>query len=93
MHQAAVILDTTSAYAAEAAGTLEAAGWAAWHKYMEAADTTRNQILNAARTGYDQAITYAHDQYAAALADAEKTFTSMMNDAGRAKADAEKITA
>lgn len=93
MLQAGVILDTTSAYAAEAAGQLEAAAWAAWHKYMDAADKTRTDILKAAVGGYDSAIESAHNAYVTALDDAEKTFKSMMNDAARAKNDAGQIPA
>lgn len=87
------LLDRAAAMAAEAGAQLEAMAWAAWDKYMAAADDTRNQILERARHGYDQAITYARNQYAAALADAESTYQGIVNDANRAQTDAKSIVA
>lgn len=87
------ILDSQYATATEAATALESAAWAQWRKLMAAADDTRNAILKAATAAYDQAIDYGHAQYALALADAERTYKLILEDANRAKADAAAIVA
>lgn len=89
--EAGQLLDRAQAMAAEAGASLEAAGWDAWHKYMAAADATRNDILGRARASYDQLLTYAHGQYSAALDDAEKSYRLIVGDANRAKSDAGAI--
>lgn len=87
------LLDQAATMAAEAGGHLEQAAWAAWSKYMAMADDTRNEILNRARTAYDQAITYARTQYEHALSDAEKTYQAIAQDATRAQSDVKSISA
>lgn len=91
--EAGVLLDQAAAMAAESAGQLERAAWDAWARYMALADDTRNQVLGAAATHYDQAIAYATGQYARAMDDAEKTYQAIANDATRAQGDAKAIVA
>jgi hypothetical protein len=85
------LLDQAATMAAEAGAHLEQAAWAAWSKYMAMADDTRNEILNRARTAYDQAITYARGQYDRSLTGAEKTYQSIAADATRAQSDVKSI--
>lgn len=87
------LLDTSYTAASEAAAALEAAAYASWHKYMAAADNTRNAMLEAAVAAYDQAITYATGQYGKALSDAEHTYSTLIKDAQRAQNDAKGIVA
>lgn len=85
------LLDQAAAMAAEAGAHLEQAGWAAWSKYMSAADDTRNEVLGRARENYDQAITYARKQYDLSLSDAERTYRAIATDASRAMTDVKGI--
>lgn len=90
---AGTLLDTAYATAAEAAGHLEDAAWAAWHKYMAAADDTRNGILGPATSAYDATMASLHSRYEAALADADKTYKSLLADAQAAEAVVKTIPA
>ena len=81
-------LDRSYAMAAEAAGALETAGYAALDKYLKDADETRAKIVNPAVSLYDRLIAAAHDRYTAALDDARKTYQLLAGDAAQAKADA-----
>lgn len=86
------LLDRAYSMAAEAAGALEAAAWAAWGKWMAAADDTRSGIVTPAVARYDEAVAGATARYNAALADARKTYDTIVADADKAKADA-RLTA
>lgn len=81
------ILDTAYGMATEQAGQLQAAAWAAFNRYMAAADATSRAILEPATTAYDQAVSNATAAYAAALGEAEKTYRQVMADVNRAKTD------
>ncbi|HEV2222426.1 MAG TPA: hypothetical protein VGR84_05430 [Candidatus Acidoferrales bacterium] len=81
-------LDRSYAMAAEAAGALETAGYAALDKYLKDADETRAKIVNPAVSLYDRLIAAAHDRYTAALDDARKTYQLLAGDAAQAKTDA-----
>lgn len=85
------LLDTSAATAAEAAASLEAAAWAAFGKYMAAADATRNEILDRARAAYAEQIELAAGQYDRSLASAEQVYKTIVDDARRAQADAKSI--
>lgn len=87
------ILETAQAMSAEQAGTLQAAAWAAWNRYMEQADATAAAIMGPALAGYDRAIAAASDAYQKALTDAEKTYKAVMADVNRATADAKGFPA
>lgn len=91
--EAGTILDTSAAMAADAAGRLEQAAWAAWHKYMASADETRNAVMGPAYMAYDQAISYANAAYKRALDDAEATYKSILADAQRAQSGVKSIVA
>lgn len=91
--EAGRLLDTSAAIAAEAAASLEAAAWAAWEKYMAAADATRNEILGRARAAYAEMVGNATGQYERALDSAEATYKTIVADANRAKTDAKSIVA
>ena len=86
--EAGRVLDRAYAMAAEAAGALETAGYAALDKYLRDADDTRAKIVNPAVSLYDRLIATAHDRYTAALDDARKTYQTLAADAAQAKTDA-----
>lgn len=81
-------LDRAYAMAAEAAGALETAGYAALDKYLKDADETRARIVDPAVQLYDRLIGDAHKRYAAALDDARGTYQTLAADAAQAKTDA-----
>lgn len=84
---AAQMLDRAYATAAEAAGSLEAAAWAAWEKYTRAADDLRNAILTRALAAYTDAFSRAQAAYEKAVTDAENVYKTITADANRAQAD------
>lgn len=90
---ASKVLDTAEAMAAEQAGTLRAAAWAAWHRYMDAADRTAAAIMGPAADGYQREIAAATAAYEAQLAQAESTYAAVLADVNRAKTDASGIAA
>lgn len=88
---AGTLLDTAYSMAAEAAQALENAAWAAWHKYMAAADDTRNTIIGRAVTAYDEQIKAMHTRYNKSISDAETTYKTLADDASRAQTAAKSI--
>lgn len=90
---AGTLLDTAYSTAAEAAGHLEDAAWAAWHKYMAAADDTRNSILAPATTAYDATIAALHARYEKSLAEAIAAYRTLLSDAQAAEAGVKTIPA
>lgn len=86
--EAGRLLDRAYTSAAEAAGALEAAGYAALEKYLRDAEETRARIVGPAVELYDRLIAAAHDRYTAALDDARKTYQTIRADAEQAKSDA-----
>lgn len=82
------ILDRAHTMSAEATGTLEAAAWEAWHKYIAAADALRASIMGPALEAYEQAITDAHKRFEAAVNEARKVYDTIAADAALAKRDA-----
>lgn len=86
--EAGQILDRAYSMAAESAGALEHAAWAAYEKYMAAADDTRSAILTPATAHYDSLIAAATARYNKALDDARRTYNSIVNDVNKAKSDA-----
>lgn len=90
---AGTILDTAAASAAESAASLRGAAWAAWQRYMEAADRTENAILGPATAAYDREMAAAHAAYDAAIADALANYKVVLADARSAKAAADTVPA
>lgn len=88
---AGTILDTAAASAAESAASLRGAAWAAWQRYMDAADRTENAILGPAVSAYDREIEAAHSAYDAAIKDALANYNVVLADARSAKAAAATI--
>jgi hypothetical protein len=86
--EAGRVLDRAYAMAAEAAGALENAGYAALDRYLKDADETRTKIVGPAVELYDRLIAEAHARYTAALDDARQTYQQLAADANQAKTDA-----
>jgi hypothetical protein len=86
--EAGRVLDRAYAMAAEAAGALENAGYAALDRYLKDADETRTKIVGPAVALYDRLIAEAHGRYTAALDDARQAYQKLAADAAQAKTDA-----
>ncbi len=87
------VLDVAYAAAAGAAHPLRQAAYAAFNRYMAAADESTEAILTPAIAAYDRVMTRAHDAYAAALADAGQNYKVLLADAQAAKSQAATIPA
>ena len=62
MADAQRLLDAAESIAQQQVKQLEAAAWAAWHKYMQEANTVHEAVMTSAIAAYDSATTQAYDR-------------------------------
>lgn len=86
------ILDTAQQQASRARAQLQAAGWAAFNKYMGAAEQTYRSIMDAAYVAYDQQLATAVDDYDATIKDASASYTKLILSAQAAKTEHERMS-
>lgn len=86
--EAAAILDTAYTTADSRSATLQAAAWAAFHRYQDLAEQTWTGIITPALAAYADRLQRAHEHYSQALDQAEAAHRTVLADAARAKSDA-----
>jgi hypothetical protein len=62
MADAQRLLDAAESIATHQTRELEAAAWAAWHKYMQEANAIHDAVMKPALTAYEQAVEQAHER-------------------------------
>lgn len=91
--EAAKVLDVAYSMAAETSGQIRAAAWAEWHKRMDAAARTADDILEPAVSAYEAVVKLAGDAYDAALAEASKSYKADLGRIEGAKSARDSIRA
>jgi ElaB/YqjD/DUF883 family membrane-anchored ribosome-binding protein len=86
------ILDSTYTLADQRAAKLQAEAWAAFKRFMDAAEKTWDGLVTPALAAYDDRLQRAHERYATALGQAESTHRQLLADAQRAQADGRTIS-
>lgn len=86
------ILDTTYTLADQRAAHLQAQAWAAFKRFMDAAQATWDGLVTPALAAYDDRLQRAHERYAVALDNAESAHRQLLADIARAKSDGGTIT-
>lgn len=62
MTDAQRLLDTAQSIAQQQVKQLEAAAWAAWHRYMQEANAVHEAVMNPALAAFEGATQQAHDR-------------------------------
>lgn len=86
------LLDTAAGLADESVRHITEAAWAAWHRQMDAAQTTAEAILAPARSAYDQETARAEQRYSAAVESAKRTFERTLAKAREAEGLGDQMT-
>lgn len=91
--EAAKVLDVAYSMAAETSGQIRAAAWTEWHKRMDAAARTADDILEPAVSAYEAVVQAAGSAYDAALTEASKSYKADLSRIEGAKAARDSIRA